>query len=391
MRGIIPASLMAYIEEKTGLRISDLVDVFCGPSTGAILNAALNVPHPDKPDRPKYRARHLIRFYEREGAHIFPADRFRDFRALLHDFNNRTMRIGKLRQIIDHGHYNPEILGLHLKRLLGDTRLSQTLKSLVISTYNIEGTQLSPLLESGESDSTPVHTKNNISDEGGHAVWLKHIHTDLAHAQAAPDVSLFDAVMASTAAPTYFPCHHFSADFHDGRPARAISGVDGSLFDNPCISYHGAVQNHLPAEGRTIMILLGTGYALPSIKKEDWNSYGNIGIVDPANDLPLINILFQAPESALIESFNQTLGDDLFVFNKSLLSCDPSHKPSRDIDDATPENLKAMRDFAQALIEEQQERLDRLCDLLVCNYEHNQNEKINQQRDARHWFSFFSH
>lgn len=390
MRGIVPASLMHYMEERTGLRMADMVDIFCGPSTGAILNAALNVPHPHKPGQPKYKARHLIKFYEREGKNIFPSDRLRDFRALIHDFNNRTMRISKLRKIMRLGHYDPAVLRRCLKLLYGDTTLDQSLKSLVISTYNIEGATLAPLVDEGETDDTPVHTINNFLDEGGQAVWLKHIKPGFTHIKPTPDVPLFDAVMGTTAAPTYFPCHHLNVDFRDGKPARTLSGIDGSLFDNPCIAYHGAVRQHIPADTRTIMIVLGTGYAAPSITKDDWNSYGNIGVVDPANDLPLINILFHAPESALLGSFHDSLGDDLYVFNKSLITCDSAHKPSRQIDDATPENLKALKAFSAAMIEEQHKRLDQLCDILVTTYETNQREAFAKGKDQRRWFSFFS-
>ena len=96
MRGLIPAHIMTAIEEKTGLAMADMVDVFCGPSTGAILNAALNIPDPEKPDRPRWKARHMVKFYEREGIKIFPPDRFRDFRGFIHDFSYSTMKIGQL-------------------------------------------------------------------------------------------------------------------------------------------------------------------------------------------------------------------------------------------------------------------------------------------------------
>ena len=102
MRGLIPAHFMARIEEVTGLYMTDMVDIFTGPSTGAILNAALNVPHPDNPHIPRFRARHMVKFYEREGINIFPQDRTREFRALIHDFNNRTMKIGQLRSLFRH-------------------------------------------------------------------------------------------------------------------------------------------------------------------------------------------------------------------------------------------------------------------------------------------------
>ena len=373
MRGLIPAHLMAKIEERTGLRMTDMVDIFAGPSTGAILNAALNIPHDDNPTRPKFRARHMVRFYEREGIKIFPPDRFRDFRAFVHDFNNRTMKIGQLQSLMKHGHYNPTYLAKCLRDLYGERTLSDTLRSLVVPVYNIDGAQLELIEEAGEDDNTPVHTRNNFTDAGGHAVWLKNIQ-QRRNAERTPDVLLKDAILASCAAPTYFPCHHFEVTRHDPRYMKKqkheISGIDGSIFDNPCISFHGAIRQHLDADTRVIMILLGTGYTHKSIKKEQWNSYGGLGVVDPVNDLPLINILFHAPESALIESFKQELGDDLFIFNKSIVAeIGKPNAVNMAIDDASERNLKSMRDFSESIAEEQSKEFDKICDLLVQNYE----------------------
>lgn len=365
MRGLVPAHLMARIEKVTGLPMTDMVDIFAGPSTGAILNAALNIPHPRKPHRPKYRARHMVRFYEHEGSKIFPRDRFRSFRGLIHDFNNRTMKISQLNTLFQHGHYDGAHLNQSLRTLYGEAKLSESLRSLVIPVYNIDGQQLLALEEKGETGETPVHTKNNFVDGGGHAVWLKHMQLSY-NRKPTPDVRLHDAVMGSTAAPTYFRCHHFHVNYAGRRGPKEISAIDGSIFDNPCISYHGAIRQHLHEDDRLIMIVLGTGHTLRSFKKEDWNSYGGLGVVDPTNDLPLINILFHASETALIESFAQELGDNLFVFNKSLI-IDKDHpdSPSKQIDDSSPEQLKKLRNFSEAILEENAAQFDKLCHTLV--------------------------
>lgn len=188
-----------------------------------------------------------------------------------------------------------------------------------------------------------------------------------------PKVSLYDAVMASCAAPTYYPCHHFKASFPmdlaDGSQKwfeRSFSSIDGVIFDNPCISYLGAIRRHIPEDANLIMIILGTGYTNRSVKKEDWNSFGSLGVVDPVNDLPLINIFFHASESALMQSFAEEMGNNLFVFNKSMITGlgDPN-APSTQIDDASPENVKKLIHFADSIVEENQKKLDTLCDLLV--------------------------
>lgn len=368
MRGLIPAHIMARIEEKTGLRMAEMVDIFSGPSTGAILNAALTRRHPDHPSQPFYKARHLVKFYERNGISIFPPDQFRDFRGILHDFNNRTLKLSQLNWLLRHGHYDPANLGKQLRALYGDAKLADSLSSLIIPSYNIDGEQLEVVEEKDETGDTPARTVNNFTDKGGHAVWLKHIKNDYPAGIRAstPDVSLYDAVMASCAAPTYFPCHHFKASYPDERGTMAYSAIDGVIFDNPCISYLGAIRRHVPEDTKLSMLILGTGYTNRSIKKEDWNRYGSLGVVDPVNDLPLINIFFHASETALMDSFEDEMGGNLYIFNKSMyMNLDDPEAPSDQIDDASPENLKHLEHFAEEIMEEDAAKLDDLCNLLA--------------------------
>ncbi len=391
MRGLIPACIMNHIEQKTGLRMAQMVDVFCGPSTGAILNAGLTLRHPDRPNEPKYKARHMIRFYEREGARIFPQDRFRSLRGLIHDFNNRTMKIAQLNSIFKHGHYDPVNLNRALRSLYGNARLGETLQSLIIPFYDIQGTQLQAVSEDDESTAAPVHTRNNIIDEGGHAVWLKHMKINGGYGakRGTPDVLLHDAVTASAAAPTFFPCHNFTAQWGDREHPTDYTAIDGSIFDNPCITYLGALRQHLLPGQKLILIVLGTGHVNRTIKKDDWNRFGSLGVVDPVNDLPLINIFFHASETALWDTFADEMGDNLYVFNKSMISSRAEDWPSTQIDDASPENLDRLKKFADSIIEEQRGKLDAVCDILVSNHERKQRES-SKKPGARSWKDMIS-
>lgn len=359
MRGLIPAHLMAAIEKETGLFMADMVDMFTGASTGAILNAALTRPHRRRPHEPQYKARHMIRFYESEGMNIFPRDMFREFRGLIHDFNNRTIKLS-LNNLMRHGHYNPRNLANALYALYGDAKLGDSLTSLVIPCYSLG------------------HDKD-IS-KGGYALWLKNIKEPARNDDGLKplEVTLYDAVMASTAAPTFFPCHDFSAyDPNDGR-WRSVHAIDGSIFDNPAVCYHGAIRPHVPAGAQSVMVCLGTGITNRSIHKDEWNSFGSLGVVDPANDLPLINIFFHASESALMDSFGHDLGKNLFMFNRSLITPSDGEKlPSPDIDDATPENMARLARFAEIIIEENRKSFDSLCHILVSN----RDKRYKQQSD----------
>lgn len=380
MRGLIPAHFMQKIEETTGLCMADMVDVFAGPSTGSILNAALNLPHPFEIGKPKYRARHMVRFYEREGIKIFPRDAFRSFRSLVHDFNNRTMRINQLDWLFKHGHYEQANIGRALRALYGRAKLSDSLSSLVIPVYNIGSRELNAYKEANEDPNAPAHGWNAITTTGGHAMWLKNIKfNDARHVKAAPDVSLYDSVMASTAAPTYFPCHTFMIKEGNGFREQEVSGIDGSVFDNPCISYLGALRQHIPEDREVYMIVLGTGYTHRPIRKEDWNRLGSLGVVDPNNDMPLINILFHASESALIESFADELGANLFVFNKSMVSGPFMEDfPDPRIDDASPENLRRLKNFFEMMLEENRKKFTTICDILIKNHEARETQNKNE-------------
>jgi predicted acylesterase/phospholipase RssA len=366
IRGLIPAHIMSRLEEATGLPMCELIDVFTGPSTGAILNAAMNLPHPDRPLEPRFKARHLVRFYEREGRNIFPHDAFRSFRGFLHDFNNRTMKIAQLNALFRHGHYDSVNLGRALRALYGRAHLSDSLKSLVIPIYNINGARIEAARDTGESQNAPIHDSMPMIKEGGHALWLKNIKFDGArNPQVPPKIELYDAVMATTAAPTYFPCHGFQMSDEHGHNV-AVAGIDGSIFDNPCISYLGALRQHIPADQPVLMVVLGTGINNRTYSYDQWNRYGSIGVVDPANDLPLINIFFHASESALIESFRAEMGENMYLFNKSLLSGPFAQDyPTTDIDDAGPENIRRLRNFAEMALEENRRSFDTLCGKLV--------------------------
>lgn len=361
MRGLIPAHFMQRIEEVTGLYMSDMVDIFMGPSTGSILNAALNIPSPHDPTQPKYRARHMVRFYEREGTHIFPRDSFRAFRSMIHDFNNRTLQIDRLGNLLKHGHYEHASLGRSLRALYGRHKLADSIRSLIIPVYNI----------GGHLPAANPEQAKHFPDLGGSAVWLKKLDDKhLVRLPTTPDVDMFDAVLASTAAPTYFPCHKFPVRLRPESEQLHITGIDGSVFDNPCISYMGALRPHLPPDRDLIMIVLGTGYSNRAIEKEEWNRYGALGVVDPSNDMPLINIFFSASETALVDSFELEMKNKLFIFNKSLVSGPyMADYPSSDIDDATPENLRRLKNFFEMTLAENRKIFDEMCDLLVANYE----------------------
>ena len=148
IRGLIPALVLAEIEQRTSRRIAELVDMIAGTSTGGILACALGKPDP-------LPAAEIASLYVEEGPRIFD-------RSLL-------KQITSLGGYLDE-RYSSSGLEKALDRYLGDTPMSAATLPLVLTTYDTEARAIHLLRSEGE------------------------------HSGA----SMVDAAHATSAAPTYF-------------------------------------------------------------------------------------------------------------------------------------------------------------------------------------------
>ena len=148
IRGLIPALVLAEIEQRTSRRIAELVDMIAGTSTGGILACALGKPEP-------LPAAEIASIYVEEGPKIFD-------RSLL-------KQITSLGGYLDE-RYSSSGLEKALERYLGDTAMSAATLPLVLTTYDTEARAIHLLRSEGE------------------------------HSGA----SMVDAAHATSAAPTYF-------------------------------------------------------------------------------------------------------------------------------------------------------------------------------------------
>src|SRR3954453_11349493 len=79
-RGIIPATVLADLEVRSGRAVADLFDLVVGTSTGGILALALTAA--GEGGRPRLRAEELISLYVREGPRIFSRSVFDRIRSV---------------------------------------------------------------------------------------------------------------------------------------------------------------------------------------------------------------------------------------------------------------------------------------------------------------------
>jgi patatin-like phospholipase/acyl hydrolase len=281
IRGVIPALVLAEVEERVGRPVGELVDLVAGTSTGAILACALAKPDPLPAER-------IAELYEEEGPRIFDRS--------LHQ------RIESLDGLLDE-RYDSEGLVAALDRSLGDTPLGDADPAILITAYDLERRR---------------------------AVFLRREDS----------VSMAEAAHASSAAPTYF------------EPVRVAGAtlVDGGVFAvNPAVCAYAEVGGD-----PDVLVSLGTGEHTRPLPYEKVRGWGRLEWAQP-----LIDVVFDGVADAADEQLARLLGPRYIRLQT------PLDEASDDLDDASPENLAALRREAERLIAARDEEIDRVCDRLT--------------------------
>jgi len=174
IKGLFSAAVLAHLEDDFNIKITDYFDLIVGTSTGGIIALALGID---------IRPRDIVHFYVSEGRNIFAGNWPTGPRQLWH--------------LLCHGmwsKYNSEPLKNALKDRFGDKLLGDSKKRLVIPSYS-----------TGEDDiylfKTPHHER------------LRRDYK----------IPIWQVAMATSAAPTYFPCCQI---IHD------IRLIDGGVWAN---------------------------------------------------------------------------------------------------------------------------------------------------------------
>ena len=188
-----------------------------------------------------------------------------------------------------------------LRRHLGDTRLGEATTRVFVTVYDTEARE--PLLLGSASD---------------------------------PDVSMVDAANATSAAPTYF------------EPVRIgpRTLIDGGVFaTNPAV--FAWVESPAPPE---LLLSLGTGRQTRRLPFADVKDWGKLEWAEP-----LIDIVSDGSSGA-VDAQLAVLAGDRYVRLQTRLD-----EASDDLDDASRENLAALRREAERLIAARTADIDRVC------------------------------
>ncbi|MEA2216924.1 MAG: hypothetical protein QOK19_2485 [Solirubrobacteraceae bacterium] len=303
IRGVIPATLLEAIEERTEQPVSSLFDVIAGTSTGGILALGLSCPKRDAA-QPRFTAAELLDLYRGKGGKIFP-----------HEFS------GRFRQLLgpkysDRGRHEV------LSEKFDGARLSQALTDVLVTSYDLQGRR-------------PFFFRSASTGSTG----------------GPRDYTMVEAAMATSAAPTYFRPTRIAAAAED---EDELVLVDGGVFaNNPAMCAFVDDSSAKGVAAGALIVSLGTGESIrrtqrvyPAAKRWGLLCWGK----------RIINLVFDGVSEATSYEIGSVLAQsDSYRFQVEL---PPEHEH---LDDTHAANTEALEKLAKRLIDAQPAKLDELC------------------------------
>ncbi|CAF0996983.1 unnamed protein product [Adineta steineri] len=243
VRGIMPAVLISEIERRTNRSAASLFHSMAGTSTGAIIAAGLSTPEfsIDEPVKPRYKSSDIVQLYHEHSSEVF-----KQSPSLIYNFRRPVTQESKY---IDEGRYEL------FRRYFGDTKISNALTDLIIPAVR--------------HDSKSTHIFNTYTS----------------FCDKKEDYKLYDILMCTTAAPTYFQPYKLGSK----------SYVDGGVqMNNPAMAAYTQAKSGNTSQENIFILSLGTGDYIPDPIKPD--AYRHL-LFYVKNSREVLNIVFDGPQS----------------------------------------------------------------------------------------------
>ncbi|MEL7034381.1 MAG: patatin-like phospholipase family protein [Cyanobacteria bacterium J06592_8] len=331
MRGLIPAQILIYVEqklqEKTGnpdAKLAEYFDLFAGSSAGGILSCLYLCPDPNSPTRPMLFAQEVLQFYYEKSDQIFA-------KSFLHSLLNFGGFLNEK--------YSHKTFAKLLENFFSDLRLSQLLKPSLITAYEIERRK------------THFFTQHD------------------ARLDSRYDFLVRDVIRATTAAPTFFEVAHIKSLKNE-----IYTFVDGGVFaNNPALCAYAEARHKFnryfnlderyengPTAKEMVILSLGTGDVKRSYPYKSARNWGKIEWLMPLFDIIMTGVSetvdYQMKQIYdAIEKHDQYLRISPILEDKSLFP----------IDDTSDDNLRGIIKLGQEQTEKYQNRLDNFIELLL--------------------------
>jgi len=326
IRGILPGQILVTLEkklqQKTGnanTRLADHFDMFAGTSTGGILTCLYLCPDANDPARPKFTAKEAVDLYLLKGGDIFK--------------NNLAHKVLSAGGMADEK-YSAKSFEDCLHTYFGSARLSELLKPCFITSYNIF------------NRSTHFFTQHDAKEKEGYDYYLREV------------------ARATAAAPTYFEPALVHSMSEVSYPL-----VDGGIFaNNPAMCAYAEARDLFysgikDANPDIFILSIGTGTIKKQYEYKKAKDWGALGWVAPLIDMMM---------SGVSETVDYQLRKLFEAFGKpqNYVRIMPElGMGAPEMDDASPQNLAALKEAGTMSAEKADAVLDRVVDtLLNTNY-----------------------
>lgn len=325
IRGIIPGTILALIEQRlqerlldTDARLVDYVDFVAGTSTGGILGCGMLIPGENDPKKPKYTLAEVVELYLKNGEDIFS--------------NPFSQKVKTLYGLKDEkfSNYN---LKKSLNEYFGEILLSQLIRPCLFTSYDIEERKAKFF----------KHSKAVESDTENFLVR--------------------DLCQATSAAPTYFETALIQSKSGESFPL-----IDGGVFaNNPAMCAYAEVRKCIfgdianPTSKDMMMISIGTG----SVKKPvPYRKAKNFGMVEWIK--PLIDIMMSGNSETVSHQLEWLF--DAGNNRKGYIRLEPPiGDANSDMANATKKNMAALKRAGVQFVQNNPEKIDEIIQNLIDN------------------------
>src|SRR5215210_6075788 len=311
IRGIIPATVLAEIERRTGKLTSEVFDLVAGTSTGGIL--ALGLSKPGQGGKAQYSAETLIELYETEGGKIFDL-------SVWHQLQS----VGGLAE----EKYPSKGIDEVAKRYFDDVRLAEALTEILVTAYEIE--------RRGPWFFKRRHARDQ--DTEGDNFLMREV------------------AQATSAAPTYFEPLQLEWGPHGKR-----AFIDGGVHsNNPAMCAHVEARKIYSEENDFLVVSLGTGEPTREMPYEEVKGWGLALWAQP-----ILNVVFDGVSDTVDYQLRELLSTEEGDARRYYRFQTVLDTGKDDMDDASATNIRALKEKAKEIIDDNDAALEALCSRLV--------------------------
>lgn len=319
IRGIIPGQVVVSLEkklaEKSGnpnARVAEYFDMIAGTSTGGILTCLYLFPDADGTTT-QFSATEAVDLYLKHGGEIFARSLWQRLRS--------QFGLGDEK-------YSEKPLVEALSRFLDDRKLSELVKPCLITAYDIENRR-----------ATFFTQHDAVENEE-------------------KDFPLIHVARSTSAAPTFFQVANA-----ESRAQNQLSLIDGGVFaNNPTLCAYSEARKKLdsnPTAKDMVILSLGTGHVKEPYSYDKAKNWGALGWIRP-----LISILMSGVSETVDYQLKQIF-DSVDLSERYLRVDDEILIATSAMDNASPENLEALRQEGERIAQKFDKELDAITDLLL--------------------------